>query len=122
MPDVIEWCGHSVNLRDIYFEPMCLGSDALGIRLLIPNVSSDQLEYARAALREVIQQMLGELEFAQVIQAIEVATLRGSSSRYLALVDLRSFIRWWLARRRHARPKWPCTTTPRVPGRRGRLS
>jgi hypothetical protein len=114
MPDVVQWRGHRVKLRDVYFEPMNLGAGALGIRLLIPDISVDQLEHARAALRKAVSQMLGRREFAATIRAIEVATLSDSPSKYIALGDLGSFIQWWEARLEHARPKAACSRLRRA--------
>jgi hypothetical protein len=115
MPNVLQCRGHSVNLGDVYFEPMSLGARALGIRLLVPDISFAQIKYARAALRKVVLQILEERGFAQIIQAIEVTTLTDSPGKYIALGDLGSFMHWWEARRRHARPRCACNTFRRVP-------
>ncbi len=98
-PETTIWEGTSIVISDIVFDPFEIEDDSgLGLDIYVPNVSSENLEDARAALLVALDHGLGERFFSEHIVHIEAHCLDDTINReeYIALTDLEEYIRWRL--------------------------
>ncbi len=94
-PESAQWEGYRINIGDLLFEPLSGGEfDDFGIRLLVPELKEADADSAHAALVRAIDHGLGERQFAESIQYLEVAPLSEEFQNSLPLEELESFIQW----------------------------
>ena len=93
-PKTTTWEGYEISIADVVFEPLKNKTNDLGLRLFISGLNELDVEHAHQGLLRAIDHGLGEREFAESIQYIEVVALNESSSKYIPLTELEKYIQW----------------------------
>jgi hypothetical protein len=103
-PDITEWEGVAVRPAEVRFEPLRRsGSLALGLRLYVPRLLEKDRRDVLSALLRALDSGLGEEQFAERIEHVEVRALPDDSGPddFTPLLDLERFLAWQEEQTKH---------------------
>jgi hypothetical protein len=103
-PDITEWEGVTVRPAEVRFEPLRRsGSLALGLRLYVPRLLEKDRRDVLSALLRALDSGLGEEQFAERIEHVEVCALPVDSGPddFTPLLELERFLAWQEEQTKH---------------------
>lgn len=96
-PVTTSWEGFSVTIAEIVFDPLeSSGSKDFGICIFVPHLKLEDVEDAHNALLRAIDHGLGERQFAETVQYVDVQPLpeNADASKYIPLTQLEKYVQW----------------------------